>query len=87
LIKFLGEVGVKQIMQETESIYLAENQKLMPEADAPLMFTIEEKNNQVELTEKGLEFMARLIDDANFFVIPDLSVDLNTRKRCRIERT
>ena len=54
LIKFLGEVGVKQIMQETESIYLAENQKLMPEADAPLMFTIEEKNNQVELTEKGL---------------------------------
>lgn len=78
LIKFLGEVGVKQIMQETESIYLAENQKLMPEADAPLMFTIEEKNNQVELTEKGLEFMARLIDDANFFVIPDLSVDLNT---------
>ena len=78
LIKFLGEVGVKQIMQETESIYLAENQKLMPEADAPLMFTIEEKNNQVELTEKGLEFMARLIDDVNFFVIPDLSVDLNT---------
>lgn len=77
LIKFLGEVGVKQIMQETEAIYLAENQKLMPEADAPLMFTIEEKNNQVELTEKGLEFMARLIDDSNFFVIPDLSVDLN----------
>ncbi|WP_026994289.1 preprotein translocase subunit SecA [Flectobacillus major] len=77
LIKFLGETGTKQIMQETEGIYLAENQKLMPEADAPLMFTIEEKNNQVEMTEKGLDFMARMIDDANFFVIPDLSVDLN----------
>ncbi len=78
LIKFLGETGNKQILQETESIYLAENQKLMPEADAPLMFTIEEKNNQVEMTEKGLEFMARMVEDANFFVIPDLSVDLNT---------
>jgi preprotein translocase subunit SecA len=53
VIKYLSETGIKQIMQETENIYLAENQKLMPEADAPLMFTIEEKNNQVEMTEKG----------------------------------
>ena len=77
LIKFLGETGMKQILQETENIYLAENQKLMPEADAPLMFTIEEKNNQIEMTEKGHEFMARMVDDNDFFIIPDLSISLN----------
>ncbi|MES2519900.1 MAG: preprotein translocase subunit SecA [Bacteroidota bacterium] len=77
VIKYLSETGVKQIMQETENIYLAENQKLMPEADAPLMFTIEEKSNQVEMTEKGLTFMTRMVENPDFFVIPDLSVDLN----------
>jgi preprotein translocase subunit SecA len=77
IIKYLSESGNKQIMQETENIYLAENQKLMPQADAPLMFTIEEKNNQVEMTEKGLEFMAKMVDDPNFFILPDLSIDLN----------
>ncbi len=82
VIKYLSETGVKQIMQESENIYLAENQKLMPEADAPLMFTIEEKNNQVEMTEKGLTFMARTVENPDFFVIPDLSIDLN-----RIEKT
>jgi preprotein translocase subunit SecA len=82
VIKYLSETGIKQIMQETENIYLAENQKLMPEADAPLMFTIEEKNNQVEMTEKGLTFMTRMVENPDFFVIPDLSIDLN-----RIEKT
>jgi preprotein translocase subunit SecA len=77
VIKYLSETGIKQIMQETENIYLAENQKLMPEADAPLMFTIEEKNNQVEMTEKGLTFMTKMVENPDFFVIPDLSVDLN----------
>ncbi|CAM4319114.1 preprotein translocase subunit SecA [Cytophagaceae bacterium 50C-KIRBA] len=77
LIKFLSESGNKQILHETESIYLAENQKLMPQADSPLLFTIEEKNNQVELTEKGLEFMSGNTEDPNFFVLPDLSIDLN----------
>lgn len=77
LIKFLSETGIKTLMQETEKIYLAENQKLMPEADAPLYFTIEEKNNSIELTEKGLDYMTGSAEDPNFFVLPDLSIDLN----------
>jgi preprotein translocase subunit SecA len=77
LIKFLSENGIKQLMNETESTFLADNQKLMPEAVAPLLFTIEEKNNQVELTEKGLEFMSGNTENPNFFVLPDLSIDLN----------
>jgi preprotein translocase subunit SecA len=72
LIKFLSESGMKQLMNETESIYLAENQKLMPQADEPLLFTIEEKNNQVELTEKGLAFMSGNTENPDFFVLPQL---------------
>ncbi|WP_395617927.1 preprotein translocase subunit SecA [Aquirufa sp.] len=82
LIKFLSENGMKQLMNETESTFLADNQKMMPEAVAPLLFTIEEKNNQVEMTEKGLEFMSGDTENPNFFVLPDLSIDLN-----RIEKT
>ncbi len=77
LIKYLSETGIKTLMQETEKIYLAENQKLMPEADAPLYFTIEEKNNSIELTEKGLDYLTGSAEDPNFFVLPDLSIDLN----------
>ncbi len=77
LIKYLSETGIKAIMQETEGIHLAENQKLMPEADAPLYFTIEEKNNSVELTEKGLDYLTGESDDPNFFILPELSIALN----------
>ena len=77
LIKFLSETGNKAIMQESEKIYLAENQKLMPEADVPLYFTIEEKNNSVELTEKGLDYLTGESDDPQFFILPELSIAIN----------
>ena len=55
LIKYLSEIGTKAIMQKTENIYLQDNSKLMPEADEPLYFTIEEKSNSIQLTEKGTD--------------------------------
>ncbi len=76
LIKFLSETGIKKLLLDTEAIYLAENQKLMPEADAPLFFTIEEKNNSVELTDKGLDFLASHDQDPQFFIMPDLSIEM-----------
>lgn len=76
LIKFLSETGIKKLLLDTEAIYLAENQKLMPEADAPLYFTIEEKNNSVELTDKGLDFLASHDQDPQFFIMPDLSIEM-----------
>ena len=81
LIKFLSETGMKQILQKTEAIYLAENQKLMPEADAPLFFTIDERHNSIELTEKGIDFITGSGEDPNFFILPDLSVDLTTAEK------
>ena len=77
LIKFLSETGNKALLQKTEAIYLAENQKLMPEADAPLYFTIDERHNSIDLTEKGIDYITGSGEDPNFFILPDLSIDLN----------
>lgn len=77
LIKYLSEPGIKAMMQESESIYLAENQKLMPMADAPLYFTIDERHNSIELTEKGIDFLTGESEETNFFILPDIAVDLD----------
>lgn len=72
LIKFLSEPGIKQIMQSAENFYLAEQQKQMPLIDKNLYFSIDEKNNSVELTDKGIEHITGDGEDPNFFVIPDM---------------
>jgi len=72
LIKFLSEPGMKQIMQATENYYLGEQQKNMPIVDKELYFHIDEKNNQVELTDKGIELITGAGEDPHFFVIPDM---------------
>ena len=72
LIKFFSETGTQQIMRNTENHYLQEQAKRMPEVDSELYFVIDEKQNQVELTEKGAEYLARENEDANFFVMPDI---------------
>lgn len=78
LIKFLSEKGIKQILYKTENYYLQENSKLMPEADEPLFFTIEEKNNSVEFTDKGLQHISAYNGDHNFFIIPDIGSEIAT---------
>ncbi|MGF1533922.1 MAG: preprotein translocase subunit SecA [Bernardetiaceae bacterium] len=76
LIKFLGEAGVKQLMQKTENYYLQDNARAMPEADEPLLFTIEEKSNAINLTEQGLGYITKDSEDKDFFVLPDISIAL-----------
>ena len=76
LIKYLSEPGVRVKLQKAENYFLAEQQKKMPEVDAELYFHIDEKNNQVELTEKGLQYITKGGEDPNFFVLPDLSTSL-----------
>lgn len=74
LIKFLSQEGVRQILQKTENFYMQDNNKLMPEVDAELWFTVEEKNNQIDLTDKGIAHLSDITKNATFFVLPDLSV-------------
>ena len=72
LIKYLSEEGVKVTLQKAENFYMQEQSKNMHIVDEPLLFTIDEKNRGVELTEKGAEFLAKGNDDSHFFVMPDI---------------
>ncbi len=76
LIKFLSEEGIKQILLKTEAYYLQDKEREMHKADAEILFHIEEKNNQVELTEKGIALITRNMDDEKFFVLPDLGSEI-----------
>jgi preprotein translocase subunit SecA len=77
LIKFLSEGGVKQILLKTENYYMQDNNREMPKIDADLFFTIDEKNNQIELTDKGIEHLSKDVNDSNFFILPDISTKIS----------
>lgn len=76
LIKYLSETGIRAALQKTENYYLQDNSRMMPQADEPLYFTIDEKNNQVELTEKGIQLITDEGDDTSFFVLPDIGSEI-----------
>ncbi len=72
LIKFLSEQGIKTLLLKTENIYLQENQKRMPEITDELYFVIDEKQNTVELTDKGIDYITSSSDDPQMFILPDI---------------
>ncbi len=72
LIKFLSETGIKVQMQKTENIYMADNNRRMPEITDELFFIIDEKMNSVELTDKGHEVLSKYFNEDGFFVLPDI---------------
>ncbi|RYZ49720.1 MAG: preprotein translocase subunit SecA, partial [Sphingobacteriales bacterium] len=76
LIKFLSEPGIKVKMQKAENYYLQDQQRNMHIVDADLLFHIDEKQNSVDLTEKGLNMITRSGEDTEFFVLPDIGVKL-----------
>jgi len=75
LIKFLSEEGVKQILQKTENHYMSDNNREMPKVDAELYFVIDEKNNQIELSDKGINYLSGE-DNPDFFVMPEIGVEI-----------
>lgn len=75
LIKFLSEEGVKQLLQKTENQYMADNNRDMHKVDEALYFVIEEKNNQVELSDNGIKYLSKDTDDS-FFVLPDIGTEI-----------
>jgi preprotein translocase subunit SecA len=74
LIKYLSEPGIRVVLQKTENYYLQDNKRNMPEADEPLLFTIDEKSNVVDLTDRGIETMTTKNEDPSFFIMPDIGV-------------
>ncbi len=77
LIKYLSETGNRSILQKTENYYLQDNKRNMPEADKPLYFIIDEKDNSVELTEKGIDLITGEGEDPKFFIMPEIGTELN----------
>ncbi|WP_149275281.1 preprotein translocase subunit SecA [Pareuzebyella sediminis] len=75
LIKFLSEEGVKQLLQKTENYYMQDNNREMPRVDEDLLFVIDEKNNQIELTDKGVDYISGA-QDRDFFVMPDIGGEI-----------
>ena len=76
LIKFLSESGVRQILTKTENYYMQDQGKEMPKVDSELFFIIDEKHNQVELTEKGIELITASGEDPGFFLMPDVGSEI-----------
>ena len=77
LIKFLSEQGVKAQMLKTEEYFMSENMRHMHEATDELYFVIDEKNNSIELTDKGIDLLTGKTDDPTFFVLPDITSQLS----------
>jgi len=82
LIKFLTQEGVKLLLQKTESFYMQDNNREMPKVDTELLFVIDEKNNSIELTDKGIETLSGKGGDTDFFVLPDIGMEIG-----RIEKS
>ncbi|MEO6819204.1 MAG: preprotein translocase subunit SecA [Ginsengibacter sp.] len=76
LIKYLSEPGMKVKLQKTENFYLSDQQKNMHIVDDELYFVIDEKNNQVQLTDKGITLITGSGEDPEFFIMPDIGVKL-----------
>ncbi|WP_185859864.1 preprotein translocase subunit SecA [Blattabacterium cuenoti] len=76
LIKFLSEDKIRLLLQKVESQYLQDNGREMHKVDKDLYFVIDEKNNTVELTDKGIEFLSKNVEDVGFFVLPDINVEI-----------
>ncbi|TJZ62267.1 preprotein translocase subunit SecA [Sphingobacterium olei] len=76
LIKFLSEGSNRQVLQKVENYYMQEQNRHMPKADKELFFVIDEKNNQVELTEKGIELITASGEDTSFFILPDVGTEI-----------
>jgi len=76
LIKFLSEPGVKALMLKTENQYMQDQGREMFKVDHELFFVIDEKNNSIELTEKGIELITGVSEDPHFFVMPDVGNEI-----------
>ena len=77
LIKFLSQEGIKQLLQKTENFYMQDNNREMPKIDEALYFVIDEKNNSIELTDKGIEHLSGSKEEGeNFFVLPDIGIEI-----------
>ncbi|WP_369753398.1 preprotein translocase subunit SecA [Flavobacterium sp. WC2409] len=85
LIKFLSEEGIRQLLQKTENQYMQDNNREMHKIDEALYFVIEEKNNQVELTDNGIKYLSG-DTDTDFFVLPDIGTEIAIIEKKKLDK-
>lgn len=81
LIKYLSEPGIKQLLLDTEALYMRENNKYMHIITDDLLFVIDEKQKSVEFTDKGNDYIASLVDDDKFFILPDVGAEISEMEK------
>jgi len=84
LIKLLSEAGNKTLLQKTENVYMQDQGREMQKIDEELFFVIDEKNNTVELTEKGYDLITAQGEDPKFFILPDVGGEIAEIERMNI---
>jgi len=55
---------------------MQENSKNMYKVTDELFFVIDEKNNSIEMTEKGLDLITTSSEDSHFFILPDIGSEV-----------
>jgi len=85
LIKFLSEPGMKTLMRKVENTYMAEQMKNMHIVDDELYYVIEERNNSIELTDKGIDLLTQHTGDAKFFIMPDIGAEVAELERSQMD--
>ncbi len=84
LIKFLSEPGMRALMQRTENFYMAEQSKNMHIVNDELFFVIDEKNNAIDLTDKGFDLVSKDLEDQRFFILPDIGSEIAEMERSNL---
>ncbi|HTX88738.1 MAG TPA: preprotein translocase subunit SecA, partial [Bacteroidales bacterium] len=84
LIKFLSEPGMRALMQKTENFFMQEQSKNMHIIDDELFFVIDEKNNTIELTDKGIDLLHESYEDPSFYILPDIGNELAELERLNL---
>lgn len=77
LIKYLSTEGVKKRLLDTEGFYMQDNNREMHVVTDPLYFVVDEKNSQIELTDKGFDLLSQKNEDPGFFVLPDIAAQMS----------
>ncbi len=85
LIKFLSEPGIRVHLQKTENFYMQEQGKHMKKIDLELFFVIEEKNNTIELTSKGIDLISGS-DERDFYIMPDIGAEIAKLQKDNLDK-
>jgi len=85
LIKFLSEPGIKQVLLRTEGFYMQDQNRNMPVIDDELFFVIEEKQNTVDIMEKGIQLVSHNAEEEKLFIMPDVGAEIAELEKQNLE--